>query len=278
MRPRAFGVETKMKLCASYHSAAGKWQKLNEIRYPIAALDQAIEAIEKYPSHTIIIEIVELKKSGISGKKYAKIVEENPTIVTDCYNIEDLRTLRYFSGIGKLMYHYPVNTFTDLRYLLSYAPCSVVIAEPLTFELPRVRAAIMAWTDPDTQVDIRVKPALGRPTEWNHIMDQDDGFCHFWLPPQWIPKYEQYIDVLDLYDRDQGRESALIDIYYDKKCDTLLSVLVQNCEMDLPCEILDDELAEKRITCGQHCMEGVGRCHYCDMFAKTAKLARPSQS
>lgn len=267
-----------MKLCASYHSAISKWQKLNEIRYPIAALDQAIGAIEQYPDHTIIIEIVELKKSGISGKKFTNIVKENPSIVVDCYNIEDLRTLRYFSAIGKLMYHYPVNNFNDLRYLLSYAPCAVTISEPLTFMLPRVRQAIYAWTDPDTTVDIRVKPEIGRPTEWNHIMEQDDGFCHFWLPPSWIPIYEEYIDVLDLYESDTDRESALIDIYSNQQYDNLLNVLVKNCETNIPCGILDEDLAKKRITCGQRCMEGIGHCHYCDMFVKTAKLARPSQS
>lgn len=267
-----------MKLCASYHSAAGKWQKINEIRYPIAALDKAIAAIEQYPGHTIIIEIVELKKSGISGKKFASIVKENPSIVTDCYNVEDLRTLRYFSDIGKLMYHYPVNTFNDLRYLLSYAPCAVTIAEPLTFMLPRVRQAILAWTDPETTVDIRVLPMIGRPTEWNHIMEQDDGFCHFWLPPNWIKLYEEYIDVLDLYDREQEREAALIDIYANGSYDNRLDILVKNCETDIMCGVLDDDLAKKRISCGQRCMEGSGHCHYCDMFVKTAQLARPSQS
>lgn len=260
-----------MKICASYHAIPAKVDKVDEIRYSINKLDQALEASEKYPDKKIIIEIRDIVRCNVSADKLTAIGTENPNIILDLYSIDDLKSLRQNGFNNKTMYHYPVTNFNELRYLLWMNPCSIMLTEPLTFMLPKVQECLDHF---ESSASIRVHPSIGRPTEWNNFKSKDPGLFHFWIIPQWLPYYEPYVDVIELYDADPEREKALIDIYTKGSFADGLHILLKNCESSIPCAMLDEEMALKRVNCGQTCMQG--RCHYCDMFVRTAELAHPN--
>lgn len=261
-----------MKLSASYHALSRQANQIDEIRYPVSMLDKAIEDINKYSDKIIIIEILNIENSNVSINQYINLLNENSNLVLDCYEIQDFETLREKTDNRRIMYHYPAYTIVDLHYFLHLRPYAITIAEPLTFQLPKIRSII------DYNLEgtlIRVLPAIGRPSNWKII---DDGLKHFWIPPHLTSLYEDYIDVIDVYDRDNDRESALLDVYYTGKYAMPLCTLVKNCENELPCTIFDENFVRTRIKCNQVCMEGTNKCHYCDAVAVVTRLARPNDN
>lgn len=267
-----------MNICASYHSDLTHRLLLNEIRYPIGLLDSALEELEKRPNVIIILEIMDLANMGIKIQKLEAIIQENPNIVIDCYDLQDFITLRHQSHIEKMMYHYPQDNYAKLWYIMQFNPYAVTISEPLVFDIQHVREAVNNLSaDEENPTKIRVLPAIGKPSDWVFV-DQDDGFNHFWILPHMAHAYEDYIDIFDLYDADPDREQALIDAYHIGRYDLQIGVLVKNCSSTIPALFIDDEFINHRMNCQQRCLRGSRNCHYCDMFKRTVAIARPNRS
>ena len=262
-----------MKLCCSYRSAPQYREIVDEIRYSLNALGQALEALEKYPDKIIIIEILDLEHSQVAYDKIKGLITENPNIVIDCYKMRDYIVMSEDPAFTKVMYHYPVNTYNDLWRVLYYKPWAISIAEPLTFDMIRVRQAVDRSSN--RHVRIRVLPALGRPTEWSHLALVDNGLRHFWVTPETVSEYEGYIDVLDLYDEDEHREEALVKVFHDGFYLMPLGSLVKNLNSSIPANMFDITFIQKRMNCKQVCMRDPSMCNYCATFENIAQLTRP---
>ena len=245
-----------MKICASYHTDAAQ---LDEVRYTAATLDYMVEKAIDVPDKTYILEILDYNKSGITKEKLDSLINELPNIVVDCYDMIDFLKLAV-QHPNKVMYHYPCATFNDIRYVLHVKPYAVTIGEPLSFDLIRVRQMLR-----DTDVKVRVLPAIGRPSTWNIYKSEDNGINHFWITPNTLEYYEPYIDVIDLYDEDPEREKALVKIYKSGECDWPLAVLLKNCEASVGAYMIDDQWVMPRLECRQMCMQN--KCHLCDRTA-----------
>ncbi len=267
-----------MKLCASHRCDAKHRAKLDEIRYSLltlpSALDGSVEAS--------ILKILEINSfsdnHSLNLEKLKNLIEENNLII-DCYKLEDYVFLARNLPPQKVMYHFPITTYNDLYYVLYFHPYAIMLGEPLTFSLPKVRKTIEYYTPADlTMPQIRVHPAIGRPNDWNFILDDDNGLRHFWITPQTLPVYEPYVDVLDLYDTDVRREQALVDVYSQEQYMLPISTLVKHCESSLPCGFISAEFANRRLECGQSCMTSPYACHYCSHFERLSSITEPSYS
>jgi len=266
----AIGVDL-MKLCASYHC---KNDFLDEIRYSVSLLNNAILYAQDNPERIIIIEILNLAQSNISTKRLQEFAAELPNLVYDCYSMEDYVFL-HKQNFQHIMYHYPITTYNELWAILQLSPYGVLIGEPLTFELPTVRKIL---DQNNTYVQLRVVPHIGRPTAWAHLRDQDNGIKHFWITPQMLHIYEPYVDVLELYDAKVERENALVNIYHKGDYVFGLNSLLRNCESEILCPMITEEISKKRINCGQHCMRLPSNCHYCDRIEAIIHLSKPNHS
>ena len=255
-----------MRLCASYFC---KNDCLDEIRYPVTMLNTVFTEIVEHPGKTYIVEVLDVKNQNFPVEKLLSLMQEQKNLVVDCYQRADFLAMHQVH-MPRIMYHYPVNTYNDLWWLLQFNPYAITISEPLTFDLPTVRKCIDAQTKPNEYIQVRVMPALGRPSSWTMFALTDTGMRHFWITPQTIHIYEPYIDVLDLYDADQQREAQLVKLYNAGECQWDMSVLLKNCGCALPASMVDDEWVERRLTCGQRCMQLNRNCHYCDTRARLA--------
>lgn len=258
-----------MRLCASYHC---KNEFLDEIRYSVGLLDNAILYAQDYPERIIIIEILNLAQSNISTKRLQEFASELSNLVYDCYLMEDYIFLHQHN-FEHIMYHYPITTYNELWAILQLSPYGVVIGEPLTFELSTVRKIL---DQQNTYVQLRVVPHIGRPSAWAHLRDQDNGIKHFWIAPQMLHIYEPYVDVLELYDAKVERENALVNIYHKGDYTFGLNSLLRNCESEILCPMITEGISQKRINCGQRCMRLPSNCHYCDRMEDVIKLTKPS--
>lgn len=261
-----------MKICGTCKSDPTHREMMDEIRFNIGSLAILFENLELYQNKTIIIELLDLKDAKLSYNKLADLIKENNNIVVDCYDLHDYISLSKLHP-RRIMYHYPCESFNDLYRIISYQPCAIMIGEPLTFNLKTVRSVVDDWYD--YYINLRVLPMLGRPTEWTDLREQDNGIKHFWIAPHLIPIYDDYIDVIDLYDTDVQREQALIEIYTAQRYMLPIGSVVKNLESSLPAEMFNEDFAIRRLNCHQTCMRGNSGCHYCEQFEKLANILKP---
>ena len=250
-----------MRVCASYHIPPTMWTQVDELRFSTQALAQAIPYMEEHRDKKVIIEILDLNDCGIAEEKLKTILAENENMYLDCYSIEDFMKLS-IACPSHCMYHYPVNTYNMLYFLLQYPISDITIGEPLNFDLDRVVAAVRQY---DRKVKIRVIPAFGRPSLFNNIADVDNGIRHFWILPQHMSQFEDYIDVVDLLSNNTERETTLVRVFLKGSYTRELSYYLENCESGMLCDLITNEFVKRRLNCGQRCMQTADSsyCHYC---------------
>ena len=250
-----------MKLCASYNT---KNDALTEIRYPASRLDLLIEQLIDHADKIYILEILSFEESNLKEAQLIDLCNENSHLIIDFYNKNDY--IKFSTLIPHFMYHYPACTFNDLYWLMSFHPYAITIGEPLIFNIKRARQAVNDMTPENNYTQIRILPAIGRPSEWAPLaaLKHDNGINHFWLIPQQLHIYEPYVDVLDLYDRNIEREQQLVKLYHKGTCNWGLNTLLRNCDISIPCELIPDEFTQHRLNCEQRCMRGNNSCDYCN--------------
>lgn len=258
-----------MRLCASYHC---KNDVLDEVRYPIALLNNIFTLQETKTHLTFIVEILSLSDCNLSKEQIKSLGMENTNWVFDCYKREDFITLKQL-GLPAVMYHYPITTYPELWYILQFQPYGVLIGEPLAFDLINVRQVLDQF---ENYIQLRVMPHLGRPSNWHFVSDKDNGLRHFWIVPQMLHIYEPYVDTLELYDQDVAREKTLVELYDKGEYLFGLTSLLKNCESEIPCPMITEDLCTKRISCGQRCMKLPTNCHYCNRMEDVIKLTKPN--
>lgn len=256
-----------MKICGSYHVDELHRAKCDEVRFTTGTIDAAMDFQVRHPNIAVIIECLSTEESRFTTQKLANVIAENDWIL-DCYELNEYFMYARDYSLKKVMYHYPVNTFNDITLLMTAHPYAISISEPLTFQCNIVRPLI-------SNTLIRVHPAIGRPSTFNYIKDQDNGLKHFWIPPHLIDLYNDYIDVIDVFDQNTARQEALIDTYIDHTDNYSLQVLCKNSESTVLCSQFGEEEIQKRIVCGQKCMQKPNSCHFCDLTVDLIKMAKP---
>lgn len=214
-----------------------------------------------------------------------RVLGDMPNLKIDFYNIQDL--LGFFEetdGIynERCMYHYPVDGYNLLNMLLAHHIGAVTLTEPLTFDIQHVSEYIR-YDNPKCQ--IRFRPYIGREA-WAPV---NDDICHFWVLPQHLHFYEDYVDVIDILATETLREETLYEIYKRGSYTLDMNALIEHFDIDPPMTAywIDDAIALRRLNCKQVCQSSKPkRCHICDVQRMMVKYlpiaarqhATPSQS
>ena len=172
------------------------------------------------------------------------MLTEYPNLYFDFYDMTTF--LNCCDDKNRYMYHYPVNTFNMLYFMLRMPVSDITIGEPLTFNWKFVKAQV---DNQDRKINIRVNPAIGRPDLFNQISPDDNGFNHFWILPQFISIYEGYIDVLDLYCDQAVREEALVRVFKKGIYNRELKYFLNNCDSEIRGFFIDQDFVKRRMNC-----------------------------
>lgn len=250
-----------MKFCASYKIPQAMWGSLDEIRFSAKALAQAINILENNKTQKVIIEVLALDEK-LTLEKITDLLKEYSNLYFDFYDMTDfLNACNSNRSKSRFMYHYPANTF-NMLYFLSQLPVSdITIGEPLVFNLKFVKAQM---DKQKRKINIRVNPVIGRPDLFNQISEKDNGFKHFWILPQYVKLYDEYIDVLDLYDENAVREEALVRVFTKGVYTRELKYFLRNCDTVVRGFFIDEDFVNRRMNCNQVCMQD--RCHWCQAY------------
>lgn len=225
--------------------------------------DTVIENLADDYKTDYIVEIFDLEENTtLTVNQIHALAVDYSNLFFDFHKFDDFKTIASQFSERKYMYHFPVNTYMDVQYLLEYPGlAAITIEEPLTFDMENVHKVIKE--DEERDIQIRVYPAIGRPSRYRDFKG-DNGINHFWILPQHLKAYEEYIDIIDLSDRSQSREHALCKLY-TTYVPYLLSMkpLFKYVDTNVIGAFVDDDWVKRRLNCKQTCLQKGIHCKMC---------------
>lgn len=247
-----------MKYCLNSRQEHSYLQKADEIKVEFRDKNSILDLIEKYPDKTIIVMCYNDYTINWNEVYMWKTVSQNRIImclssVVDANECRE-RNIPFYMG-------YPVKTFYELNALKDYGVCYVRLAEPLFFEMDKVK---------NVGIPVRVVPNV----TYIDGVPRKDGVCGTWLRPEDIELYEEYVSVCEFEDCNEEKEQALFRIYAEQhKWPGTMSLLFTNFNHEGTNRMILPEVAQKRLNCGQRCQSG-GACKIC---YRAVDLAEPDK-
>lgn len=188
------------------------------------------------------------------------------------YNIAIILPDKYYSTELKehnIPFYFEDSAFTwdQLRGMVSLGVSDIFISGELGFDLERIR-----WYADLNNVKIRCYVNIAQ-SMWK----LGDGFKDFYIRPEDIDFYSNYIDIAEFYDS-VNNQNVLYEVYFhDKEWNGNLREIVKGLTLDINnYYILGSEFARRRSQCKKKCIKGE-RCELCDRLAELAKSLEDSK-
>lgn len=252
-----------MKYCIDYNKESSILDKIDEINieYKRIESDEALQAFcEEHKNQRINVCINDYEEGINEGYfKNSLDFQKNHPNINNLY-------LR-FPGKGQELDMMLSNDYPDAKFyfdikvndwdkfigLIEYNVTDIYIIEGMGFELDKISKIAKAH---NTQ--IRVYPNVAQ-SSWNST----DDLRKFWIRPEDIGFYDDYIDVCEFFG-DKEKFDILYNIYKkDKKWFGNLNEIIIGLKEHIDSRYIVPRFVKKRVRCGRECMKG-GNCQMCD--------------
>lgn len=169
---------------------------------------------------------------------------------------------------AKIPYYYSqiIDNWEDLNKVLEKTPESIFIGGILGFDLERVHNFCQ-----EKGVRIRCYPNVCQ-----YRWDNSDGIKTFFIRPEDIAIYDEYIDVLEFFNS-KNKQNPLYEIYFhDQKWDGDLREIIQGLKYKVNSYyILGKDFAKFRINCKRKCIKH-HNCNLCNSIVEFANTIENS--
>lgn len=163
-----------------------------------------------------------------------------------------------------------IGTWDMLEGFVQLGVSDIYIVNELAFELDRVENRLHK-----ENIKIRVYPNIAQ-ASWRNIPD----LKKFFIRPEDIQNYEEYVDVCEFYETDEMK-SIQLDVLYkayaiDKRWFGRLKQIILDFDAELDGRYTHPLWISRRIRCGKKCFKGY-MCDLCTTiaeFGKTLEKAR----
>lgn len=255
-----------MQYCINYNRTFKKPERADEFTIIYNKKNDAlIDFLEKFKDKRINLTIEE--KLTFSELKLLKTIWDkylNFVLRIETYEEESLEDI-VECGIP-FFFSNRVNNWDEFLGLVELGVTDIYIVEDLCFELDKV-AAIAHYNG----IRLRVYPNIAQ-SSWKYTPE----IKKFWIRPEDIDIYSQYVDVCEFFGKDQ-QISILLDIYKkDKKWFGLLNEIIIGIKDDLDSRFIVPRFAERRIKCGKGCLKG-GNCQMCERVVSLSKTLKEAE-
>lgn len=255
-----------MKYCVLYSNTSHIIDEVDEIIIPYdknKILTLFTDFIPNHQEQRVIVELRDnYEENLIALKKISAIHEEKPELKFDLLvnNFEDDFVKILKSANIAYFYRTYANNWDTFIGLVKMGVSDIYVIENLGFELDNAAAIAHA-----NNIQIRVFPNIAQ-SSWRETPD----IYKFFIRPEDINIYEQYVDVYEFYS-----VSSKLEIYYDvyknkQKWFGDLSEIIIDLKDTLDSRYIIPRFAEKRVRCGKQCLKG-GNCRICDRIVDLSK-------
>lgn len=248
-----------MKYCIDFNKDTQILDKVEEINIfldRIESLDALSQFNEEHKNQRINVCITDLEKALADNqiKTLLDYQEKNPNIYLRLPGKnEELDMLLAEYPNSKFYFDIKVNDWDRVIGFIEYGVSDIFIVEGLGFELDKIAAIAHP-----KGIQIRVYPNVAQ-TTWRNL----DDLRKFWIRPDDIDFYSQYVDVCEFYGMNE-KIDVIYNIYKkDKKWFGNLGEIIAGIEQPLDSRYVVPRFARKRVRCGRECMKG-GNCQMCD--------------
>lgn len=224
----------------------------------IAYKDKEIiyELLKTYPNMKYVLKIMKTDEPTIDWKELYQLDELiNLTIGLENILIRP-QGLKYY-------WLYPISTYYELQGVINLGVSEIILAAPLSFDLPQVRKRFSGI--------IRMVPNYCLSSIETSLFPT--GLYGTFIRPEDVDIYGKYVDVLEFVYSNAKHETALYEIYHDKKeWKGNLNLLLTNLNIDIDNRGIPEEFGLSRVQCQQKCMR-TQNCHLCEhMFDFTTAI------
>ena len=248
-----------MKYCIDFNKDTQILDKVEEINIfldRIESLDALSQFNEEHKNQRINVCITDLEKALVDNqiKTLLDYQEKNPNIYLRLPGKnEELDMLLAEYPNSKFYFDIKINDWDRVIGFIEYGVSDIFIVEGLGFELDKIAAIAHP-----KGIQIRVYPNVAQ-TTWRNL----DDLRKFWIRPDDIDFYSQYVDVCEFYGMNE-KIDVIYNIYKkDKKWFGNLGEIIAGIEQPLDSRYVVPRFARKRVRCGRECMKG-GNCQMCD--------------
>lgn len=237
-----------MRYCLRSRQTNEYLQKADEIKVEYRDRRSIPDLAEKYPNKTIIL-MHTLNDPELEWRDILNYdILTKRRFVLCLSNVEDCKKAR----VNNIPFYfgYPVTSWDELRMLKHLGVVYVRLGAPLFFELDKVAKL---------NIPIRIVPNIA----YNDGFPREDGVCGTWVRPEDIDAYGEYTDVVEFEDCDLKKEQAMFRLYAEQKAwPGDLGFIITGLNHLGVNRMIDPEMSQKRITCGQRCKE-FSACKIC---------------
>ena len=247
-----------MKYCVAGRQPYSILKQADEIKVQYKDKDRILDFIEKIPDKTVILDIP-LDETQYPWETLLMYKEKLNLILM----LRNLHLAEIFTQQGFQWYWpYPITTYDELREVVKFNPCYILLGIPLCFDLEKVRKI--------TDIPIRLTANIA----YEPYIPRENGICGRYIRPEDVKHYETYVAALEFIEPDLSKEATLLHIYKDNAAwPGNLNLLIKYLDYDVDNRALPEEFAQRRMNCGQRCKEN-GRCKFCRISFEYANALR----
>lgn len=143
---------------------------------------------------------------------------------------------------------FPVTDWETFQDFVQLGVSDIYIDGPLGFQLPKLKKE-------KNKIKIRISPTIS-----SAITRLPNTF---FIRPEDLPIYSPFVDVIDFREPNQDKEDVLFDIYKRQSFTFDIDQLIKGLPKGIRNPLIRSDFAEKRLNCGQRCMEPDKNCKYC---------------
>ncbi len=241
----------------------------NDISHIKEFIYDFIDDVEK------LLDISKTEKDVII-KMPREVTREHIELVTAICQLRDnVRLMVFDELIAELPCFYApgyhnADSLDKLKALCEIGVTDVYVGGQLGFDMPSVRAIAN-----EHNVRVRVIPNMAQISGFGIGHMQEHGnVTAFWIRPEDLYLYEDYIDIIEFIGRDE-KQSVFYEIYFvDKKWNGNLGVIIAGLG-DVSNRGIPPEFTQRRIDCGKKCL--LDKCHSCYKYKSLADLIKENK-
>lgn len=235
-----------------------KYEKVHKkLSYSIRDYSQGqriVLDITGYNSETIIQDNLEIWKKALEGhKKMAiKMRDDQIDLIKDLVKID----MPYFLDTV-------VDNFEKLGAVAALQVSDVYVCNELGFSIKEVSAFCKS-----KGINVRVYPNIAQSSCEQF---DTDSFKKFFIRPEDLCLYENYVDIIEFYVDSLDRQNVLYEIYKSGIWDDDLSILILGLKENIQNNTILPNFGATRLNCKKKC--SIGQCATCDRVRDFLSIA-----